>query len=156
MVIQRWQSLLLLAAAILMGLFSFCLIAQLNTTDFTLNFSACGLKYEGTSTNGAPTGYYMSTWYFFVLTLLSSLIPAIAIFLFRNLRLQKTLCLIEILFVIASYMTACLIAHTAVTGARINWTEIYVAPVISLIATILAYYRIRKDERLLRSADRLR
>ena len=50
MVIQRWQSLLLLAAAVAMACFAFCTIGQISTADYSLALSSLGFSYEGIHT----------------------------------------------------------------------------------------------------------
>lgn len=158
MVIQRWQSVLLLAAVILMGLFSFCPIARIDTQHFSFLLDAIGVSYVGEATEGAPSGLYSSNLYFFVLSLLSAIIPLIAIFMYKNMRLQKTLCLVEILFIVASAAAAAVIAYTGFDSATttVTWLQTALAPVLALMAVILAFNRIKRDENLLRSADRIR
>lgn len=153
MVIQRWQSVLLLCAAIVMGCFSFMSLGQIQTPEVTFNFTALGLFPEGVSTSG-ETLPCTSTWYFFAVSILSALLPLIAIFTFKQYKLQKNLCLLTMLFL------ACVIAIGAILGYggtyNVSWTSLVCAPFIALIATIMAYQRIKADHRLLKSADRLR
>lgn len=88
MVIQRWQSLLLLVAAAVMGCFSFCSLGQIQTADFTYNFTSMGFYQEGIPTNGVSAQIF-HTWYLFAVTFTSMLLLLIDIFLFKNLPLQK-------------------------------------------------------------------
>lgn len=156
MVIQRWQSVLLLIAAVCMGFFTFMSLGQVQLTDYTLNFTTCGFSYEGEATNGAPTGYLMQTWGFFVISLLSCILPLINIFCFKNLRLQKRVCLIEVLVLIAVIATGAAYAYTGIDNGQISWSSLVCAPFIALVADIIAFNRISADDRLLKSADRLR
>lgn len=156
MVIQRWQSLFLLLACILMACFSFLSLGQIQTTDYSLNMTALGLYYEGEATGNGPTGCYAPTIYFFIVSLMSAIIPFITIFLYKNLPLQRRLCLIEILFIIATIATGCAIGYTFVEGAHPGWSSLALAPFLALILTIMAWRFIRRDHNLLRSADRLR
>lgn len=156
MVIQRWQSLLLLCVSVLMGCFTFASLGQVQAPDFTLNFTSMGFCYVGEATNGAPTGTYLSTWYFFTVALTSMLLPLINIFLFKNLKLQKKVCLVEILFIIVVAAIAASLGYTAVENGQIVWSQVIVCPLIALIADIMAYRRIESDRRLILSADRLR
>ena len=80
MVIQRWQSVLLLVAAVVMGCFTFCSLGQVQTTDFTYNFTSLGFSQEGIATGGVDVNYH--TWYFFVLSLTTVSLLLIDIFLF--------------------------------------------------------------------------
>ncbi|MCM1290690.1 MAG: DUF4293 domain-containing protein [Prevotella sp.] len=156
MVIQRWQSVLLLCACALMACFSFASIGQIQTTDFTYNISSLGLTYEGDATQGAPTGYQLHTWYFFAVSIMGAIIPAIAIFCFRNLKLQKRLCLVELMFIIASSVIAVSVGYCTVDGGDVEWSSVVCCPILSLVATVMAYNRINKDHKLLQSVDRLR
>ena len=155
MVIQRWQSVLLLCACLLMAAFSFCSLGQVQTPEFTLNFTALGLSYEGEPTGNAPSGYYLTTWYFFAVSLLSAMLPLLSIFCFKNLPLQKKLCLVEVLLIIAVCAIAASLGYNVEQG-NIGWSSLICAPVLALIATIMAYQRINKDHKLLLSVDRLR
>lgn len=156
MVIQRWQSVLLLIVAICMGCFTFMSLGQVQLPDYTLNFTTFGFSYEGEATNGAPVGYLMHTWGLFIVALLSAIIPVINIFLFKNLRLQKRLCMIEILFLIAVIAAGAIYAYTGVDNGAVSWSSLVCAPFIALLADIMAFNRINADDRLLKSADRLR
>ena len=138
LVIQRWQSLRLLVAAVMMGCFTFCSLGQIQTTDFTYNFTSLGFFQEGIPTDG-EVATETHTWYFFVLSLTTTVILLIDIFLFKNLPLQKKVCLISVLFIIASAATA---------GA--------LSPVIALFAAIIAYSCMRRDHNRLKAVDRIR
>ena len=55
MVIQRWQSVLLLIAAVVMGCFTFMSLGQVQLPDYTCNFTTLGFDIEGIATDGGPT-----------------------------------------------------------------------------------------------------
>ena len=156
MVIQRWQSLLLLVAAVLMALYTFCSIGQISTTDYTFNFTSMGFSYLGEATDGAPSGTYESTWYFFTLSLTTAIILLIDIFLYGNLPLQKKVGAIAVLFIVASSVIGWVLGYKAIEGGTITWSYIRICPLLALIATILALGRIQSDHNKLRSADRIR
>lgn len=156
MVIQRWQSVLLLIAAALMGCFTFCSLGQIQLPDYTCNYTTFGFEIEGEATDGGPTGFALRTWSLFVVSLMSMVIPIIAIFCFKNLKLQKSLCWISILFTVVTAAIAGVLGYTAFQGAAVGWSSLALAPVLAVIAVYLAYGRIRSDERKLKAADRLR
>lgn len=155
MVIQRWQSVLLLIAVVLMSLFSFMSLGQVQTSDITFDFTALGFQ---------PVGEYMpgfepesiSTWYLFVISIVSALIPLIAIFCYKQGRLQRRLCLIECLLLMCVIICAASLAYMSVDGDVVSWSSMVCAPFISLIAVIFAYQRICADHRKIADADRLR
>lgn len=156
MVIQRWQSVLLLVAAVIMACFTFMSLGQVQMQDFTLNFTTLGFSIEGESVNGAESGYYMMTWAFFIVSIMSAVLPLINIFLFNNLPLQKRICLIEILFLVAASAIGVGYGYYGIEGAAVSWSTLVCAPLIALIADIMAYNRIRSDHRKLLSVDRFR
>lgn len=158
MVIQRWQSLLLLLAAAIMACFAFCPIAQINTSDFTLSLQSYGFRFVGEATGGAPSGWYSQTWYFFTLSLLCVIMPLIAIFMYRNLRLQKRLTLFSILFVIADFCVGWLLARYTIEDiTTIDWNyTLFCGPVLAVCSLWLAWRYINRDQKLLASVDRLR
>lgn len=155
MVIQRWQSLLLFIAAVLMACFTFLSLGQVQTEDYTFNFTSLGFYQEGISTDGISDMVF-HTWYFFILSLTTIVILLIDIFLFSNIRLQKRVCLIGILFIVASACVGGLIGFNGIEGGQIGWSSVAWCPFIAIISAILAYYRMSADYNLLKSADRLR
>lgn len=156
MVIQRWQSVLLLVAGVLMACFSFMTVAQVNTADFTFNLSPLGFSYAGEATDVARQGYECHTWFFFILSIMSALLPLIAIFLFRNLSLQMRVCLVSVLFEVACCACCLAAAYSTFEGGEVSWNEVSCAPFLAICATVMAWQRISADKRLLESADRLR
>lgn len=156
MVIQRWQSVFLFITAAVMACFTFFSLGQVQLTDYSLNFTTLGFTYEGEATDGAPTGYYMHTWAFFIVSLLSFIIPFLAIFLFKNMKLQKTLCIIEVFFLLALVAIGCTLGYYHFGDAHVSWSSLIIALPLAFIADMLAYNRICADQRLLRAADRLR
>jgi len=156
MVIQRWQSLLLLVAAVMMACFTFCSLGQVQTTDCSFNFTSLGFAYEGEAANGALSGTFLSTWYLFIISLTTTLILLMDIFLFKNLMIQKRVCLVCVLMIIASAISAACLGFLAIENGEIGWSSVAFAPVIALFAVILAYYCMRKDHNKLRAVDRIR
>lgn len=155
MVIQRWQSVLLFIAALAMAAFTFMSLGQVQLPEYSLNFTTLGFCIEG-ETTGGQSGFYMQTLPFFIVSLMSAIIPLIDIFIFKNLRLQKTLCLIELLFLFATIAIGAVYGYSTFVGFSVSWSSLVIAPFLAIIAIVMAYIRISSDERLLRSADRLR
>lgn len=156
MVIQRWQSVFLLIAVVLMGLFSFMQLGQIQATDLTINFTALGFSQEGIPTQGATIFHPISTWYLFAVSLLSAILSLIAIFSFKNFTLQKRLCLISEVCFICIIIAGAILGYQSFDGATISWNSIVCAPFISMISVAMAYQRICADERLIRDSERLR
>lgn len=155
MVIQRWQSVLLLIAVVLMGLFSFLSLGQVQTPDWTFNFTALGFYPEGEPT-GDVIALPINTWYFFAVSLLSAILPLIAIFTFKQFKLQKNLCLLSVLLIACVIVIGAVLGYQTIDGGNVSWSSMVCAPFISMIAVIMAYNRICADHRKIREADRLR
>lgn len=156
MVIQRWQSVLLLCAAVLMTFFCFVSLGQIQLPDYTCNFTSVGFKIEGIPTSGGESGYVLYTWPLLVLSILSAFIPAVSIFCYKKLRFQKSLCLIELVVLISVITVACVYGYRSFESASVSWGTMAMAPIVSFIVVMMAYQRICSDQRLLRAADRLR
>ncbi len=158
MVIQRWQSVLLFIVAVVMACFTFMSIGQIQMADYTLDFTTLGFKIEGIPTDGAHGGYLFHTWPFFTVSVLSYILPLVNIFLFKNLKLQKTVCLVEVLLLLGVIAIACTYVFYNFGGpdSSVSLSSLSIAPVLALVADIMAYNRISHDQRALRSADRLR
>lgn len=155
MIIQRWQSVLLFIAAAVMACFTFFSLGQITTTDITFNFMSLGFYPEGNPTDGSHPEV-VHTWYFFMLNITCLVILLLDIFLYRNLNLQKRVCLIGLLFTVASACVAGCLGYTAVPGGYMGWSSVALCPFIAFVAIVLAYNRINADQRLLKAADRLR
>lgn len=157
MVIQRWQSVMLLIAGIMMGIFSFCSLGQIQAEAYTFNVTALGICREGIAT--APdevTG--TSTIILFIVSLLACVLPLIDIFCFKNLNLQKKVALISGLLSVSSGVIIAFIAPSFASeyNASVSWSVFVCTPLLALIANILAYRLISSDQKKLRAADRLR
>lgn len=156
MVIQRWQSVLLLITVALMTCFSFLSLGQIQTLDYTYNFSCLGFYIEGEPTGGAPHGFQVYTWFLFIIAVMGAVIPLVNIFLYRNLPLQKRMCLIEILFILTAICIAGWEGYRGIPGYECQWSSLAIAPFLALILMVMTWNLINKDHRLLRSVDRIR
>jgi len=139
-----------------MGCFTFMSLGQVQLANYTLNFTTRGFIYEEIATDGAPSGYMMRTVLFFIISVASFVLPLINIFLFKRLGLQKRLCLIEVLLLIAVISVGAMYGYTGIDGGTVSWSSLVCAPFLALIADIMAFNRICADDRKLRAADRLR
>lgn len=157
MVIQRWQTVMLLIAGVMMGIFSFCSLGQIQAEAYTFNVTALGIFREGIAT--APdeaTG--IGTIILFIVSLLACILPLIDMFCFKNMNLQKKVALISALFSVAAGVIATFTASGFASDfqASVSWSVFICAPIVALIGDILAYRLIAGDQKKLRAADRLR
>lgn len=156
MVIQRWQSVLLLVAAVMMGLASFMTLAQVQAPDFTYNFTALGTSVAGEQTGAlAPTGVAHS-WILFIVTLTGALLPLIDIFLYRNLRLQMRVALVSVLFAVTVCVMVGFGVYDFADGNPVNWNQMGCAPLLALVAEVMGWQRMNADRKRLASAERFR
>lgn len=152
MVLQRWQSLLLLVATVMLVLFSFCSLGRIQGDAQTVDVYSYGL-YDN------PQGtQLLGTVYVTVVTLLAAILCLVAIFMYNDTRKQKKVCLLSLVLVVAG----CCSAWFAIGGFRISGADGFgygimaFAPVAAMLFIIAAWRCIRSDERKLASADRLR
>jgi hypothetical protein len=86
----------------------------------------------------------------------SGLVLLIAIFMYRNRRLQQILCNVAILLAVAYLLYGGLMWYTDTAAEYARLSFGIALPILAIIFTALASKYIKKDERLVRSADRLR
>lgn len=156
MVIQRWQSVLLLICGVVMILFSCLSLGQMSLPTMELNFSALGFEIEGEATGGAHTGWLLQTLPLLLMAIMTAVVPLINIFLFKNFKLQKTLCVIEILFLLVVIAISVIYGYYAIDGGEVSWSSIAFAPFVALVADFMAYRLIISDYNKIKSVDRIR
>lgn len=138
MVIQRWQTVFLLLAAICMAL-----VSSLSLGTGTL---PCGDTGDLSPLTFQPL---------FIVNILVTVLLVIDIFLFKNLKLQKKVALVSILLEIVSIVILGLLMLPPLEYINeMSWTA--TLPPVALVFTILARQRMAADERLLKSYDRIR
>ncbi len=138
MVIQRLQTLFLLIACILMGIFCCSHYALISVSD--VEVTKCFVK-------DAPA--------FLTLNIAATALLFIAIFLFKNLKLQMRVTLMCIVLLCGSLVTEGVMVYTLMKDAAISWAGIAM-PALAIIFAALALQYMKKDEKLLKSYDRLR
>ncbi len=155
--IQRIQTLYLIAASLIFGLMLFFPM---------VSFVGGELGYELTSfglfTDNASRELILSTTYMGVLNVLVAIIPLVIIFLYKNRILQIRLCYVSWVLMLGLqlfvgyylYRVNSSIADIAVNDIRYSATV--VLPLIGVALIWLSYRGIIKDEALVRSLDRLR
>ncbi|MGN0237343.1 MAG: DUF4293 domain-containing protein [Lepagella sp.] len=148
MVIQRWQSVLLLVAAVMMSLFSFLTIGSIENGGVTYSFDTLGLH--------ASAGDSCSTWAFFVLSLLSAILPLINIFKYRTLKLQRTLCVVESVILLSVIAIEVFYAFFYLPEASVRLGWVSFTPLVAIITDLWAHRLIGSDMKKLRDSDRLR
>lgn len=135
MVIQRWQSVLLLISAIFVAL--------------------AGILPYAVTANGVDV-CAVQTPVLLCVDILVALLLLIDIFLYRNLRYQMKVTHLALGLIVV--LEAAIAAYTCagLEGATISIIGGIVMPVLALISSFVALRLMHRDYRLLRSADRLR
>jgi glucan phosphoethanolaminetransferase (alkaline phosphatase superfamily) len=156
--IQRIQSLFLALVVILGVLFSYLPILEFFANDATYIMNAYN-TVDVTDVNNHLSknmGVGVMQGLVFILAL-------VLIFLFKNRQLQMKLAKLNILLISLQIAAIVMYSDTTITAIGSNVDDVSVniklgaiIPVLSLILTYLAIRFIKKDENLVRAADRLR
>lgn len=149
--IQRIQTLFLLAAVVVQILFLSFPIAHFVVDSVNLEFYAIGFKSNGE--------VMAKTLPLFILSLAILFLTVVDIFLYKKRILQIRICMYTILLNIglAGMMFLNISNFMKVNTVTANsFGAFLVAPAVSIILLFLAFRGIRKDELLLKAYDRLR
>jgi hypothetical protein len=153
--IQRIQTVYLFLSAILISLIFILPLSEFLVNDSLLYI----LRYRGIYelADGTETSVIQSL----PLTILFGIILAInliSIFLFKNRSLQMRLSIFNILLMLGSLGLAYYYIYTAFNelGATVHYTVAATFPLIAAILTYMAFRGISKDEKLVKSLDRIR
>lgn len=151
--LQRIQTVYLLAIVALMIAMLFLPLAILQSGDQFMTFDATGI-----STMAAQPELVYPTWGLFVLTAVIVMIALITIFLFKKRMLQIRLCIFNGLLMLGMYAMFAFFVWNLKGQMDVVMTLKFALsfPLISLILDYLAIRNIGADEALVRSLDRLR
>ncbi len=151
--IQRLQTVFLALAALMMGLL------------FSRSMSFASIDQPlpvGNSESMLADGIFNTQDHavLLVLVILGILIPVITIFLYNNRPLQMKLSRLSIVLIILSVVLTIILFmqdyQNIAVGTEVTIEYGYILPVLAILFLVLAFRYIRKDEKLVRSADRLR
>lgn len=134
MVIQRWQSMYLFLASIMMGIFCYLPLASQADIDFR--------PYQ------QPV--------YLILNVLIAMLSLLAIFMYKNLSRQKTVVKVNAFLIAVSAIVGGIIVYMNMPHVEILWTAGPLLLFCSFLITIAAFRRINHDEKLLKAADRIR
>lgn len=151
--IQRIQSAYLLLVVVLLGAtMSMPLGMYVGADGSVSSFTAMGVDMVGMQRDNSCRGL-------FVIALLSAIIAFATIFLYKNRKLQIRLTVFNTVVIIGWYavFVAFLMAYNEqFASATFHCGTGAVLPLVAVILNLLAIRGIRKDERLVKAADRLR
>lgn len=141
MVIQRWQTVFLFIATMLMALFTF------------MPFASATIDAQIVDLHPKDFPVYL------ILNLLIAILLFLAIFMYRNLKLQKKVTLLSMVLMVCSAVTGGFLLYgpNAPEGAvKLVWAGGILLLIGALVFAVLAYRGIGKDQRTLSSYDRIR
>ncbi|NDV97010.1 DUF4293 family protein [Dysgonomonas sp. 521] len=152
--IQRIQTIFLLLTAILMG--GTFRLPSLKISSEGLKFAS--ISFDSFGMFDAATDY--PTWGVAVFAVLSAILAFVNIFLYKKRKLQINLGLLTALLIVVYFVTAMVYLNTFLSKISAEYTLNLqlgiILPVAALIFDFLAVSRIRKDEKLVRSLNRIR
>ena len=157
--LQRIQSVYLFCAAFSVFMLYFVPFGNIRINDSSYLLNALGFHLEMPDTN---TGI-MSFTFLTLLTALSSLLSVFCIFIYKRRLIQIKLCRINLLMLLGIIAMVFFYSERAISILEKNGIEgtidykpgVYL-PIISVVFIFLAARAIKKDENLVRSADRIR
>ncbi len=151
--IQRIQSVYLLLVVVLMGVVTSLPLGIYTGVDGGVSsWRALGIDIAGVGHDGSCGGL-------FVIALLSAIIALATVFLYKNRKLQVRLTVFNILLIIgwyAVFVAFAMVYKKQLGSAVFHCSTGCVLPLIAVFFNLSAIRGIRKDERLVRAADRLR
>ena len=157
MVIQRWQSVYLLVAALLMGFYAFMPIVGFSIDGSGFELSLLGVNNmsaaSGAECAATPDIPWVLTWPLFAVAILTSLLSLVAIFKFKQMKLQKALCRVCIILTIA-LVASLLVMVNGWENVRYYFSNCM--PILAIIAYVMALRGIISDYKKISDADRLR
>jgi hypothetical protein len=154
--LQRIQSIYLLAAGLVIGaLFLFPLVHNVYVAGKPITIMVTGIYQD---VNGQSSHTEMFTL-LAIATGLVALLPIALIFMFKNRKLQINLCYLLMLIVIGYSYWVSQTVKGAIEGNLLNMNNYGIGIILislSLLLIVVAQKAMQKDEKLVRSADRLR
>ncbi len=146
--IQRIQTLYMLASTILLGLLFILPFAEIEMNQTFFEFNAWGINGEQEA--------FKNGWSIALLLGISTVLHLITIFLFKKRILQVRLMVFAILISLGLLGLLFFFVHQSFDGATISYKIPIVFPLVIVILDYLAIRSIGKDIALLRSTDRIR
>ncbi|MBP2691513.1 MAG: DUF4293 family protein [Muribaculaceae bacterium] len=140
MVIQRWQSVLLLLAVIAMAVFCLTPFAYYGPTDEGITAMIMA--------KDAPV--------LLTVSVLIAVLLLLTIFMYKNLRRQMTMTVLSMVLIAAAIVTGIFIVYNVYPDASFVIFGGIMLLVVTLVLALGAYRLMKSDWRKLRSYDRLR
>lgn len=155
--IQRIQTVYLLLTIVVGTVMFFVPLLDFVNEDMVFSFNIRGISSTNNESVELSTGYLPLLF----LNIISILISAIAIFLYKNRPLQIKICrinmfLISLFLIMVVFISQKFEDQLGASNQNISFGFGAVLPFISIVLLTLAVKAIKKDEELIRSVDRIR
>ena len=152
MVLQRWQTVYLLIAAVMFGLATFLPVLDLPVLQGqAMSVSLGNLLGGSVAIEGVQYAYV-----YYIITALCCLLSLVNIAKFKALKLQRTICSVTMLLTVVAYVVIALFYNMLGEIIASKWAIASLMPAFALICTFLAKKRIEHDYKLLHDEERLR
>ncbi|MDE6269437.1 MAG: DUF4293 domain-containing protein [Muribaculaceae bacterium] len=139
MQIQRIQTLFLLIAVALVGVFCFTPFAQATAEDGSVSHV-----------------FVKDTPVLLVVNICIAVLLFLNIFMYRNLRRQMKLTLVSMLLLAGSAVACGMVVTVGMPDASLLWTGGVLLLLLALVMAVFAYRGMSRDKRKLASLDRIR
>ncbi|NDW17379.1 DUF4293 family protein [Dysgonomonas sp. 216] len=150
--LQRIQSVYLLLVSVLMAVAAISPLAIFKDAQGNLlEMRSLGVFLESQKV--------LATWGVVSIMGLITLLAFICIFLYKNRKKQIVICSVNTVLILFLYVTIAVYSCSGQGSANIDFQTVQygvVLPFISLIFNVLAQLKIKSDEKLVRSLDRIR
>ncbi|MGZ3755325.1 MAG: DUF4293 domain-containing protein [Mucilaginibacter sp.] len=154
--LQRIQSIyLLLASLVLFGLFVFPLVHDVYVNSAPLTVMVTGI-YQNINGQQTHTDFFIALT---AATAVVALLPLVIIFLYKNRKQQIALCYATMLVIIAFSYWVSQTVKNAIGNANLTMSNYGIGIIllsVSILFIVLAQKAIQRDDKLVKSADRLR
>ena len=158
--IQRIQSIYLLLAALMSALMALFTFAVIDTGGDHYILDVFGIHYDLHKDQVELMGF----WYLAAFVGIACSLSVVTIFLYKKRKLQITMCKLNLLLYLGVIFTVFYSGEKVLEILEINLGlegELHyklgaILPIVSVILVFLATRAIKKDEDLVRSADRIR
>ncbi|HEY4198482.1 MAG TPA: DUF4293 domain-containing protein [Mucilaginibacter sp.] len=154
--LQRIQSVyLLIASLVIFALFLFPLVHNVYVAGVPSTIMVTGIFQD---VNGAQA-HTQSFIALICATVVVAIIPLVLIFLYKNRKQQMLLCYVYIFIIFGYSFWMAQMVKTATDGANLNTNNFGIGALlssVSIVLVLMAAKAIQRDEKLVKSADRLR
>lgn len=154
--LQRIQTIYLLLVAILMSTAA-CYAPLIEFEVAGISVQLNGL--DGFNSKQHEGNILLQTWGIFSIGILSALLAFVNILGYKNRKKQMILCKVNVFLIILFYITIGAYVYTGQPKLGLVYESIefgIILPVVALVFNILALMKIKADEKLIRSTERIR